>query len=66
VSINAVTDAAPKPAQVTVHSGETLWDVATRIAPKHDPREIVAQLQRLNHLSSPRLVAGQVLLVPRG
>lgn len=66
VSTNAASDGPAKPAQVTVHAGETLWDVATRIAPKHDPREIVAQLQRLNHLSGPQLVAGQVLLVPRG
>lgn len=66
VSTNAASAGPAKPAQVTVHAGETLWDVATRIAPKHDPRQIVAQLQRLNHLAGPQLVAGQVLLVPRG
>ncbi len=65
VSTSAVTSPPPQPAQITVASGETLWDVATRIAPDHDPRQIVAQLERLNHLSGPQLVAGQVLLVPR-
>lgn len=56
--------AAPVLAQVTVQRGETLWAVAQRVAPQRDPRDLVAQLQRLNHLSSPSLRVGQQLLLP--
>jgi hypothetical protein len=50
-------------AQTTVHSGETLWAVAQRVAPGHDPREVVEQLRALNHLTG-SLQAGQQLLLP--
>lgn len=48
----------------TVHSGETLWAVAQRVAPDVDPREVVAQLRRLNHLTTSSLEVGQQLVVP--
>lgn len=50
-------------AQTTVHSGETLWALAKRVAPGHDPREVVEQIRALNHLSG-SLQAGQQLLLP--
>lgn len=53
--------AAPVPAQVTVHAGDTLWSIAGRIAPGVDPRAEVATLQRLNHLGGAQLQPGQVL-----
>jgi LysM repeat protein len=49
------------PASVTVQSGDTLWSIATRVAPGRDPRDEVARLQRLNHLDGADLAAGQVL-----
>jgi LysM repeat protein len=49
------------PNSVTVERGDTLWSIATRIAPSRDPRAEVAQLQRINHLTTPDLTAGQVL-----
>jgi hypothetical protein len=49
--------------QTTVHSGETLWAVAQRVAPGHDPREVVEQIRALNHLTG-SLQAGQQLLLP--
>lgn len=52
-------------AATTVHAGETLWAVAQRVAPGHDPREVVAQLRALNHLSDGGLQVGQQLLLPR-
>ena len=51
-------------AQTTIHSGETLWAVALRVAPGHDPREVVEQIRLLNHLTG-SLQAGQQLLLPR-
>lgn len=50
-----------QPATVTVHDGDTLWSIATRIAPERDPRAEVAELQRHNHLDGVALTTGQVL-----
>lgn len=48
---------------VTVRSGETLWQLASRIDPTGDPRVVVAQLEAVNHLSSDEVAAGQRLAV---
>jgi hypothetical protein len=56
--------AAPNPrvpAAVTVLPGDTLWSIAARVAPGTDPRAEVDALLRLNHLSGPALLPGQVL-----
>jgi hypothetical protein len=58
------TENGPMLQQATVQPGETLWAVAQRIAPKNDPREVVAQLRRINHLQSSSLRVGQQLLLP--
>jgi len=55
-----VTTTRP-PAVVTVHDGDTLWSIASQIAPQRDPRTVVAQLERVNHLSDPMLQPGQRL-----
>jgi LysM repeat protein len=46
---------------VTVRAGDTLWSIATRLAPQRDPRAEVADLQRINSLRGGALVPGQVL-----
>lgn len=48
-------------AVVTVHDGDSLWSIASRIAPRRDPRTVVATIERVNHLTSPVLQPGQVL-----
>ncbi len=55
---------APAPAQTTVQPGESLWSVAQRIAPDNDPREVIAQIRRLNDLTTSELQVGQHLLLP--
>lgn len=50
--------------QTTVHTGESLWAVARRVAPGHDPRQVIDKLRALNHLSSAIVIPGQQLLVP--
>jgi hypothetical protein len=58
------TETGPALQQTTVQQGETLWAVARRIAPANDPREVVAQIRRINHLQSSSLRVGQQLLLP--
>ena len=60
------TETGPALTQTTVQQGETLWTVAQRIAPGNDPREIIAQIRRINHLHDSSLQAGQQLLLPVG
>ncbi|MCW2601522.1 MAG: hypothetical protein JWM02_3351 [Frankiales bacterium] len=61
----ATEPTTPTPySQTTVHTGDTLWSVAQRVAPGHDPRLVVEQIRRLNHLDSAGLQAGQQLLLP--
>jgi LysM repeat protein len=55
---------AAAPSSTTVQPGDSLWTVAQRIAPEHDTREVVAQIQRLNDLDSATLQVGQLLLLP--
>ena len=59
-----VSDTGPGLEQVTVQPGETLWAVAQRIAPDNDPREVIAQIRRINDLETSTLQAGQQLLLP--
>jgi hypothetical protein len=61
----AASQAHPRTSHtVVVEPGETLWAVATRIAPHDDPRLVVADIVSLNHLSSSSVEAGQQLAVP--
>ena len=62
--------ATPRPAgpaleQTTVHTGESLWSVARRVAPSADPRGVVVELRRLNHLDGSAVQVGQQLVLPR-
>jgi len=52
------------PHAVTVQPGDTLWAIATRVAPAADPRAEVAALQQRNGLTGVDLFPGQVLVVP--
>jgi LysM repeat protein len=58
---SVATGRPQQPATVTVHNGDTLWSIATRIAPERDPRAEVATLQRRNHLNGVDVFPGQVL-----
>jgi hypothetical protein len=60
----SVRTAPWRPAAVVVAPHETLWEVATRVAPKRDPRVTVAAIVRLNALQGPVVHPGQRLLVP--
>jgi Tfp pilus assembly protein FimV len=64
VSSQAAGPSKPLPT-VTVHAGETLWQIAARVAPHADRRALVMQLEALNHLHDGRVLAGQQLRLPR-
>ena len=49
---------------VMVAPGDSLWGIASEIAPSADPRDVVEELKRLNALESAQLVAGQRLAIP--
>ena len=59
----------PAPVVVTAEPGETVWDVAARIAPGRPGAEVAAVAERIvadNALGSVRLEPGQVLRVAGG
>jgi nucleoid-associated protein YgaU len=64
VTSNASTGARPR-TTVVIQTGETVWQVARRIAPRADPRITVDRILRLNHLrSADEVRTGQELVLP--
>jgi LysM repeat protein len=49
---------------VSVQQGESLWQLAEQVAPKADPRDVIADIVSLNGLASSDVVAGQRLAIP--
>jgi hypothetical protein len=49
---------------VTVHAGQSLWQIAGEIAPSADPRDVVADIVNLNQLTGSEVQPGQQLAVP--
>jgi LysM repeat protein len=69
ISAGHPTDAAghgprTQPVTVTVQTGETLWQLASRVAPDVDPRLVIDEIEQLNGLSDLTVYAGQQLRVP--
>jgi LysM domain len=62
--------AQAQPAQpartIVVGTGDTLWSIALRIAPNADPRDVVADLERVNRLPDAGVQAGERLALPAG
>ncbi|MGH3975461.1 MAG: LysM peptidoglycan-binding domain-containing protein [Pseudonocardiaceae bacterium] len=53
-------------ALIRVGAGETMWDVAQRVAPKSDQRAVVERIQQLNGMADSAIQPGQELQVPDG
>ena len=49
---------------ITVAPGQTLWDLAEELSPAADPRDVVADIKRLNTLTVETLQPGQRLEIP--
>jgi LysM repeat protein len=68
-SHSAATDTpgTPVPTRtVVVHEGDTLWDIASRVAAPGRVRETVHEIEDLNALTGPALSVGQEIAVPVG
>jgi hypothetical protein len=52
--------------QVTVQSGQSLWQLAEALAPSADPRDVIADIVHLNQLPDADVHAGQTLAIPAG
>lgn len=50
--------------EITVMSGETLWSIAEEVAPGADPRDVIAEITRLNALDGGVISAGQRIAIP--
>jgi LysM repeat protein len=50
---------------ITVLSGDTLWGIASLVAPDADPRDVIAEIMTLNQLNTAALTPGQQLAIPR-
>lgn len=51
-------------ATVTVMPGDTLWSIASTVAPTADPRDVIGEISRLNMLRGGELQIGQELAIP--
>ncbi|MFI5100745.1 MAG: LysM peptidoglycan-binding domain-containing protein [Actinomycetes bacterium] len=49
---------------VTVQPGQTLWQIALRVAPSDDPRDTVDRIRSLNGIGGATVQVGQRLIVP--
>ena len=49
---------------VTVMPGDTLWSIATSVAPDADPRDVIGEISRMNLLRGGELQIGQRLAIP--
>jgi LysM repeat protein len=68
-ALHSATQAGTAPATsgaryVTVQPGQTLWQIALRVAPKDDPRDTVDRIRSLNGLATTTVLAGQRIIVP--
>lgn len=50
---------------VVVGRGDTLWEIAAKVAAPGEVREMVHRIEKLNALPGPAIVEGQELAVPR-
>ncbi|MCU1559492.1 LysM peptidoglycan-binding domain-containing protein [Mycetocola sp.] len=48
----------------TIESDQSLWQLATTVAPDVDPRDVIADIMRLNQLDSSTVSPGQRIAIP--
>ncbi len=63
---NAALHVPDRLAVVRVEAGESLQDVAHRVAPGAPARQVADRIRELNNMNSPTVLAGQTLIAPVG
>ena len=58
------SSAAAQLTTVSVGAGESLWSIAESVAPDRDPRDVIADIIKLNGLDSANVPAGTSLAIP--
>jgi LysM domain len=48
----------------TIEPGQSLWQVAATMAPESDPRDVIADIMRLNQLETSTVSPGQRIAIP--
>ena len=61
---SAETPVAPVSSTVTVMHGDSLWSIATDVAPNEDSRNVINHIMQINNLTTAQVEPGQVLEVP--
>jgi LysM domain-containing protein len=58
--------AAPSgpPRAITVHSGDTMWSIASAMLPQDAPNVAAERIRVLNHLPDDEVYVGEQLLIP--
>ena len=64
VATQEVAQAGVEYEYVTVEAGESLWALATDIAPTADPRDVISDILAFNGMSSSQIEPGQQLAIP--
>jgi nucleoid-associated protein YgaU len=63
--VTGAPDAEPvSRSSYVVRPGDSLWDIAERVAPGTDPRPLVDAIVESNHLDPSSLTPGQRLVIP--
>ena len=63
----SLSGGTPEPVRVVeVHSGDTLYGIAGRLAEPGHVRDMVLRIEQLNSLPGGQITVGQKLAVPRG
>ncbi len=65
-SVSSAGHVPDRLAVVRVEAGESLQDVAHRVAPDAPARQVAARIRELNDMNSSALSAGQTLIAPVG
>lgn len=65
-AVAAQSEVPQEASVVRVGAGETVWDVAERVAPRSDVRAVAARIRALNDMSGSAVEPGMPLWVPDG